>query len=619
MFSAGPAHCNGLPEVWVDNYPLSEDFDGDEYFATIQAAVNAVAGGGTVHVAAGSYEGPVNIDKPVRLVSDDPSTLIVGPYGSDVVRVEHTHDVLIANFTIMYGGRGVHLDHVYRSEVRNCRVIGSTMEGVRVSLSERVEIAECVVNEAGKGVSVLYTDFFDLRNLEILNCAYSGILVLGSRWGVIRDSRVYNSSPGIDLQCSREVTIDTTALNSNRREGVYISCSSEVVLYKCLSSHNEGSGLYATCVKHLVIDTSSLHLNNLHGVQLSITDRALLFKSSINYNGNTGLYAENSKKLSINRCGIAGNGEYGVWIDRSELFAGGNSIVDNRVGVYASDAQAILHYNWISGNFLYGLVGATNSWINATHNWWGDAGGPSGEGLGAGDRILDLESALLEYEPWLTSAALPLYRTALMDLWSLYARFGVLNATLVYGSSLPHGPLHPARVEDVVGGTMLAEALSEWGWRGALESALDIEVYNEVLEAFFGSGLKPIIAIGGPGVNYGWWHYNRIFTANSSSLHAWFVVSGGRTVVRTSTGRVYRANSTHTFAIVQLYWDQGHGRPALLVAGLTGRGTRAACEWLASRIESWDVIAEGAAAVVLAVDKMDPTRVTVEERIVETP
>ena len=36
-------------------------------------------------------------------------------------------------------------------------------------------------------------------------------------------------------------------------------------------------------------------------------------------------------------------------------------------------------------------------------------------------------------------------------------------------------------------------------------------------------------------------------------------------------------------------------------------------------IENWDVMTEGAAAVVLAVDKMDPIRVTVEERVVEVP
>jgi len=140
-------------------------------------------------------------------------------------------------------------------------------------------------------------------------------------------------------------------------------------------------------------------------------------------------------------------------------------------------------------------------------------------------------------------------------------------------------------------------------------------VYDESLESFTGPGLKPLIAVGGPGVNYGWWHYNRIFTSTTSNLHAWFMVSGGRTIVRTSTGRTYSANRTHTYAVVQVYWDQDHGRPALLVAGITGVATRAACEWLASRIDGWEIFSEAASALVLAVEKADPSRVTVAERV----
>jgi hypothetical protein len=58
----------------------------------------------------------------------------------------------------------------------------------------------------------------------------------------------------------------------------------------------------------------------------------------------------------------------------------------------------------VSGNVLHGNVpnGVTNraaAPLAATGNWWGDAGGPSGAGPGAGDAV----SANVAFDPWLTS------------------------------------------------------------------------------------------------------------------------------------------------------------------------------------------------------------------------
>ena len=125
-----------------------------------------------------------------------------------------------------------------------------------------------------------------------------------------------------------------------------------------------------------------------------------------------------------------------------------------------------------------------------------------------------------------------------------------------------------------------------------------------------------IIAVGGPGVNYAWYHYNPLFESGESSLYAWFAIrQGGTVVVRTRTGRTYRANRTHTYAIVQLYTDWVSWRRLLLVAGLTGKATRAACMWLAEQVRSGPVVVEGAAAVVLAVNKTDIRDVEVVERV----
>jgi len=86
-------------EVWVDNDwqtesspPYAEDTDGDEYFATIQAAINAVDPGGTVHVAVGTYtewqdngsgeSAGIIINKPLHLQGSGDDCIIRGKTGT---------------------------------------------------------------------------------------------------------------------------------------------------------------------------------------------------------------------------------------------------------------------------------------------------------------------------------------------------------------------------------------------------------------------------------------------------------------------------------------------------------------------------------------------------------
>ena len=53
--------------------------------------------------------------------------------------------------------------------------------------------------------------------------------------------------------------------------------------------------------------------------------------------------------------------------------------------------------NSISGNTTWGVVNSTAyNEVDATHNWWGDAAGPSGEGSGAGDAV----STNVLFDPW---------------------------------------------------------------------------------------------------------------------------------------------------------------------------------------------------------------------------
>ena len=80
----------------------------------------------------------------------------------------------------------------------------------------------------------------------------------------------------------------------------------------------------------------------------------------------------------------------------------GNTFTGNDLGIYVFDTQTTLtgitvNFNNIDDNSRYGVWNQGGETLNATKNWWGDAGGPSGRGPGDGDDI----STKVLYSPWL--------------------------------------------------------------------------------------------------------------------------------------------------------------------------------------------------------------------------
>ena len=77
VFGAVPAWANGsYDDTYVDDDAGYVDDDGNECFATIQAAINNTNPGGTVHVAAGTYDEQVVIDKALTLQGAGDTTII---------------------------------------------------------------------------------------------------------------------------------------------------------------------------------------------------------------------------------------------------------------------------------------------------------------------------------------------------------------------------------------------------------------------------------------------------------------------------------------------------------------------------------------------------------------
>ncbi len=164
----------------------------------------------------------------------------------------------------------------------------------------------------------------------------------------------------------------------------------------------------------------------------------------------------------------------------------------------------------------------------------------------------------------------------------------VMNSSTVVASSVGHGPCGGCHTMDVMGAIMVAAKFGLKSGNGTMESIMDDSVssYNLTSGKFqFNDLTSNLIVIGGPGVNQVTWYYNGLKYPNGSRvLLAYFSKFGN------GTDNIYVAPTNHYYAIQydgqgRVSTDYGlvevlndHGRYALLLGGLGGGGTWAACK-----------------------------------------
>jgi hypothetical protein len=185
------------------------------------------------------------------------------------------------------------------------------------------------------------------------------------------------------------------------------------------------------------------------------------------------------------------------------------------------------------------------------------------------------------------------------------SRDGSLNCTIVVASSDGHGPSGAANTMDVMGAIMVAARISMNQTNNTLQATMDdyISTYD------FGSAtltLKDttsnLIIIGGPGVNELTWYYDNLRNGSGyRELPVYFDKDAN------GTDFIYVAATNHTYKIERdsqnrisadygmILLFQDNGRYVLILAGLGGMGTWAACK-IVSQFETWNL--QGGAAIV---------------------
>ncbi len=246
----------------------------------LQALVNAAPPGATVEVPPGTYQGDLDIDRPLRLVGRGRPRLVGSGRGS-VVRIR-APDVLVEGFDVDGRGggdlgrdsAGVHVA-APRATVRDCRIERALFgiylraaNGARVEGNEIVGIPSKEPGEKGSGIHVWNTEGFTLERNRV-RWARDGIYVQSSPGGVVRGNVASDLRYGLHYMFS-----DDNAFEGNTFErsaaGAVLMYSRRISFRRNRFLHNRGFAsvglLFKACDDSIAED--NLLADNARGIFL---------------------------------------------------------------------------------------------------------------------------------------------------------------------------------------------------------------------------------------------------------------------------------------------------------------------------------------------------------------
>lgn len=358
-----------------------------EPYSTIQAAIDDADDGDIINVAPGTYAGAI-VDKAMTILgASDPcggaSVITSGvPYKAGgglttAFRLDDTADgAEIKNFTI------------------ECNESGGFYFAVFARSADNVTVDSLIVNESVQGITNYGGSNWQITNNIISNSLPSSgggisiwLGVIPSSYpvcsgNVVKGNRIITSYAGaVDFTCP------AVGMGIDCRYGTYASLTfSEEMANNEISNNimkDEGhSNQVGVEIGVLGLEGDPAKIAAVIGM---VHDN--IVKENTIQDTDAGVYFYNISTLTVQDNTIKNCADNGVYIDGDQ-------------------SGCTINNNSIYGNINYGIDNNTPSIIDATGNWWGDAGGPSG---GVADPCTgtlangsgDVVSANVHFDPWL--------------------------------------------------------------------------------------------------------------------------------------------------------------------------------------------------------------------------
>ena len=343
-------------EVWVDDEGDCED---EPCFDTIQEGIDIVASGGTVNVAAGTYEEEVVINKSLNLIGEDKTTTIIDGNDDGNAITITAPDVTLTGFTVTGGyANGGNIWDPYGGIVIDGNDGTSALTNIVIdnNIIDGNDGNGIYISAAGDGGSA--------DNIKITNCVISNNGGSTSYFGSV--TLTYGKFSGTDDTCNgpelepydewrrpKNVLIEGNDLSNDISTGyVY--------------------GIYVNAGKD-----NTIRFNEIHG----FSSKGLLMASSMPCAVIPTEYTtvENNKIYNNARNGI----KLVSWNQYNTIT--GNNIYNNGFGYPGSDAfwmygiqfkdgnDNTIEDNTITGNalgglYLWGFGDSSYTWYSTTNN-----------------------------------------------------------------------------------------------------------------------------------------------------------------------------------------------------------------------------------------------------------
>ena len=441
---------NAIAEVWVDDNYTDGNCDGHTWgsdaFKNIQDGINGVDEGGTVNVAAGTYDEQLSIDGNDLTIQAISTPVITGVVDADYIIKVTNADVTLDGLTvdgtgnnIKYGiwyyddGSGTTsgaitnctVEYIERAEGKDIRIENSPVDITNNTIKEFAKDGIFVRDSLSTGT--ISGNEIILRTIDGVNEVQYGVQV---GWGAdvtIQNNTIYDStiaSVGIyewNWSSSGIFVLDSTAGSGGSSadifnnhihhcmEGVHIGYQgvSGDTSYGLIRDNNIHDCFW--CVGVVGDASADIENNTIEMLDADVIAFVEGYGEGIFVGGSwTDVHEYPTATISNN---TIDNFDMGIDIyEFADVTINGNTITNNDDGIKTNaDASegwsqnVAVHSNSIIGNSEYGIDNTENTGtVDATNNWWGDASGPGEVGLGTGDKV----SNNVDYDPWYTDAAM---------------------------------------------------------------------------------------------------------------------------------------------------------------------------------------------------------------------
>lgn len=289
--------------------------------ASISAALNAVAEGGTVLVAAGTWQANLTIDKRVTIrgLGLDPSEveIVASDQGCPVVlilgRTSASIEVHLTNATIRGASAG------------SCRddLSGTTEgDGIGVLGNANVTLTDMVVTgNENDGLHAQDEAFVTAVNASFRDNGNTGLLALDEATvDLFRSDFSDNQTQGLGTSSSNPVRVANSMITDNGGNGLIAIFSASVRILDSDLTNNGNHGLYLRGFSTARMFGSTLSGNAGHGINLEQSATAELYRNRIEKNEGSGVLAHREPCVAEFNAGDAFDGS---------VQGGGNSVADN--------------------------------------------------------------------------------------------------------------------------------------------------------------------------------------------------------------------------------------------------------------------------------------------------